>query len=380
LKRILFISSYNTGYGHKSITDSLKEEFKKYDRWVKVDELDAFMLGGTFTQTLGGLYNQVAVSTPLLWKFAYSLGNWFPGIVNFIAEKSIKKAFTKLIKANTPDIIVTVHPGFVAPVISILKNLGLDIPVVPIIADLDNVSYLWADKRSLYTICPTKNAKETMLKLGLREDRLKLIGFPTRGRFNTFNPEAEYSISNTILQKQRLTFLLMNGSEGVSHSVNMAKVLLNSFDCNVVVLAGRNNTLKNSLEKELLPQYSGRVTVCGFINNVEHYMTISDILILRASPNVLMEAINLCKPVIVTGAFTGQEEKNPQFVLDNNLGVVCTEINKLPAAVNELLSEKGLKLEQIYKSQLSFRNPLAARQISQSIVEILEKQEEKIAN
>jgi UDP-N-acetylglucosamine:LPS N-acetylglucosamine transferase len=380
LKRILFISSYNTGYGHQSITESLKEELQKYNRWVEVDELDAFELGGTFTKTLGGLYNQVAVSTPLLWKFAYNLGNWFPGIVNFIAEKSIKGAFTKLIKTNTPDIIVTVHPGFVAPVISILEKLELDIPVVPIIADLDNVSYLWADKRSTYTICPTNESKRTMLKLGVKEDKLKVIGFPTRGRFNTFIPEPQYSVSNTILQKDRLSFLLMNGSEGVSHSIKMAKVLLSNFDCNVTVLAGRNDSLKKSLEKELLPQYSGRVTICGFIKNVEHYMTISDILVLRASPNVLMEAVNLCKPVIVTGAFTGQEEKNPEFVLSNNLGIVCTEIDKLPAAINGLLANKGEKLEQIYKSQLNFRNPSAAKQIAESVISILESQEEKLAN
>lgn len=374
MKNILFISSNNTGHGHKSITQSLLEQFAKFGKSVNVVEVDGFDFGGILTRSLGKLYNKVAVYAPRLWGAFYKLGNICPSIINFFAVKNMKKSIIKLVNDVNPDLIVTVHPGFVGSVIDVLEEIHRDIPVVVIVADLDNISSLWADKRSLYTICPSINSMNSLLKLGVPQDRIKLLGFPVREQFNKSVHTDSRQVIGPMLTSKRLSFLIMNGSQGVGYSSKIARILLKNFDCTVTILAGGNKVLKKKLEMQLSSIYKDRVKVCGFISNVEDYMSASDILILRASPNVLMEAVNLCKPIIVTGAFTGQEEKNPDYVVNNNLGVSCTNIKMLPQTVMGLLAEDGRKLKEIYESQLSYRKPNASRDMAKFFVDVLEEQ------
>lgn len=368
MKKILILTAENTGHGHKSITQSICEQYDMLKYPVEVKEVDSFSLGGRLIQFSGRIYNGLAVNTPLLWKLVYQSSNIHPGLVNFIISKMIKKNFLKLIRETKPDIIVSLHACFVGSVLNIIEEEKLNIPLITYVADFDNVTSLWADKRTLCTICPTENSKRTMVKCGVSENRIKVFGFPARDRFNRYNLDNE-ELAPIACTKQDgiIKFMIMNGSQGTKKSVRMAKVLLDNFNCNVTILAGRNKALKALLETLLFPKYKDRVTILGFVENVEHYMLNSDILILRASPNVVTEAVNLCRPIIVTGSLLGQEEKNPQFVVDNNLGIICRKISHLPEAVDSLLAEDGRKLNQIYLSQLKYRKPQAAKDIAEFI-------------
>ncbi len=368
---ILFVSSNNTGYGHRSITESLGERISEASPLTPVHEADGFMLGGRLTGTLSRMYNTVAVNAPLVWRICYSFGNICPSLVNFFSARNIRKGFEKLVIDVQPGLIVVVHPGFVSPVIDILERMRMKIPVVVMVADLDNVSCLWADKRAQYIICPTENARQIMLEKGVPEEKIKVFGFPVRRRFCDISSGKEEEPAAPVLKKDSLIFLLMNGSQGVGCLIRIARILLKNFKCLVIILAGKNRALRSSLEKNLIPEYRGKVTICGFIENVEHYMSISDILIIRASPNVLIEAVNVCKPVIITGALTGQEEKNPKFVEDNKLGVVCEEISRLPDTIRDLLADDCRKLMDIRTHQQSFRQPDAAREIAAFLLDIL---------
>ncbi len=55
----------------------------------------------------------------------------------------------------------------------------------------------------------------------------------------------------------------------------------------VVVIAGRNRTLKQDLDRMELP---GSFRIEGFVGNMEIWMRASDILVTKAGPNTLAEA------------------------------------------------------------------------------------------
>jgi len=377
MSSILFVSSFYTGHGHKSITAALGEQLSELDPGVTVDEIDGFMLGGPLSVWLSRMYDKVATCAPAFWKVYYGLGNIFPSVSRIFMARSIKKGFCRAVELKRPDLIVSVHPSFVGSVEDILDAKGWKIPVISYIADLDNVSKIWADKRSHYTICPTENARLTMLKYGVPECKIKVFGFPVRKRFNQIEPCRATSYYERMRQKNRLQFLIMNGSQGRRQAVEMASILLEHYDCRVVILAGNNDIFRAETEKSL-EAYKDRVEVCGFIENVEKYMLESDILLLRASPNVMMEAVNLCRPFIVTGSLTGQEEKNPDFAVANKLGVVCTDTQKLTDTVNELLADDGRKVDEIAASQLAFRQPEASRRTAELFLSALKGQVEGI--
>lgn len=367
---ILFISSFYTGHGHKSITAALREQLSELDPDTVVDEIDGFMLGGPMSAWMSRMYDKVATKAPAFWKVYYGLGNIFPSVSRIFMARSIKNGFYRVLEAKRPDLIVSVHPSFVGSVEDLLDARGLKIPVISYIADLDSVSRIWADERSFFTVCPTENARLTMLKYGVPDCKIKVFGFPVRKRFNQTGPCGATSYYERLKQKNRLQFLIMNGSQGRRQAVEMARLLLGHYDCRVVILAGNNENFKAEAKKTL-EAYKDRLEVCGFVEDVEKYMLESDILLLRASPNVMMEAVNLCKPFIVTGSLTGQEEKNPQFAAVNKLGVVCSDTGKLTDTVNVLLADGGRKLDEIAASQMAFRQPEASRRAAELFLSAL---------
>jgi processive 1,2-diacylglycerol beta-glucosyltransferase len=367
---ILFISSFYTGHGHKSITAALREQLSELDPDTAVDEIDGFMLGGPVSAWMSRMYDKVATKAPAFWKVYYGLGNVFPSVSRIFMARSIKKSFYRVLDTKRPDLIVSVHPSFVGSVEDLLDAGGWKIPVISYIADLDNVSRIWADKRSFCTICPTENARLTMLNYGVPDSKIKVFGFPVRKRFNQTGSCRATSYYEHFKQKKELQFLIMNGSQGRQQAVEMARILLGHYDCRVVILAGNNKKFRAEAKKSL-EGYKDRLEVCGFVEDVEKYMLESDILLLRASPNVMMEAVNLCRPFIVTGSLTGQEEKNPQFAETNNLGVVCGDTLKLTDTVNGLLADGGRKLAEIAASQLAFRQPEASRRAAELFLSAL---------
>jgi UDP-N-acetylglucosamine:LPS N-acetylglucosamine transferase len=363
--KIMFLSADNTGSGHRSITESLKHQLKNLEPNVEITVVDGFRLGGKLMTLIGNSYNFFAVNMPALWSFVYSLGEFMVRPAVLVFGAMIKKRLTKCIDEVRPDIIVSVHALFLGSVLNVIEKNNLDIPVIPIIADLDNVARLWADKRSSCTICPSIESKNKMLSAGLSEEKLKLTGFPVRSEFC----DMQDKVSDKYELKDKLNFLIVSGSQGSRQILKTTNTLLKSENAFVTIIAGNNTILKSYLEKMLSPYIGTRVNILGFTKEMKKYMLEADILVVRASPNVLMEAINLNKPVIVTGSLMGQEAKNPDYVLKYNLGVVCKDMKKLPSIVDSLLAENGKKLKEIKSNQKNFIKKNAALEIAEIILD-----------
>jgi UDP:flavonoid glycosyltransferase YjiC (YdhE family) len=92
--------------------------------------------------------------------------------------------------------------------------------------------------------------------------------------------------------------------------------------------------LKAELEKLGLGEH---VHIYGFVNNMEELMGASDLVITKAGPGTLMEALVIGRPVIVTEAIGMQERGNIDFVLNHELGAFCPTTDRIVPAVGEIM-------------------------------------------
>lgn len=371
MNRILFISSEHTGSGHKSIIQALSKQLLRLSPDIQFTVIDGFELGGRFLRSSGRSYDFFAVHFPVLWGLIYQLSNPFKALINSVVAHSIKRSLLKQIDAFHPDLIVSVHNLFVGSVINVLDRADLDIPVISLIADLDNVTSLWADKRTRCTICPSHEARQSMENAGITSDKLFLTGFPVRCEFCDLN--LSVPLHRPDIHNEDVSILLISGSQGSARVLKIAKILLNNERIRITIIAGHNTALKKFMEKSLSSYIGHRVMIYGFVADVKTHMLRADLVIMRASPNVLMEAVNLCKPVIVTGSLNGQEAKNPEFVLKHRLGLYCSDINRLPSMIAELLKNDGEGLIQIAESQYIFRKPESTREIAELLIQITKR-------
>lgn len=365
--KMLFISADSTGNGHKSITEALRYQIKRLDAHMQIKVIDGFSMGNSFFRALSNLYNPIAVKTPLIWGWLYRMANHMTKPINVLCAWIIKKKFLHILEEEQPDIIVSVHAVFAGSVTRIIEKNNLNIPVILFIADLDNVSNLWADPRAKYILCPTVESKESMESLGIPSEKLNVVGFPVREEFCVDIPNMDEEGKEPV--NDRISILFINGSQGSGQVLKMAKELLENIDCRITIITGKNEGLKQQLQKELADYPEERVNVTGFTKDIKSLMVEADILVLRASPNVLMEAVNLSKPIIVIGALKGQEEKNPEFIERYQLGCICRNYQNIVGIVNELYSSDRKKLLTLKNNLVHFRNPEVAYNIAEFILQ-----------
>jgi len=364
---ILILSSNVTGYGHKSIADSLLEQFAYYpDVHVKV--VDGFSLGGRLGLKAGKMYGSITRTSKDAWKIIWDITKKKPAIITELSELTIQERFIRLLHEFMPDAIITTHPNYNASVTNILSGLGSKIPLYAIVADPVTISPLWCNPMADYTICPTEEAKETCLNHGVPQERIKVFGFPVRQRFtrhlcNT-GGTIEIGCADSIRTPgSTLKFMIMSGGEGSGNMNRIAGILLKNFNCTLKIICGRNKLLKKRLEHTLAGKYPGRIEIMGFTENIQELMMEMDILFARASPNTMMEAVMCNVPMIITGALPGQEEGNPAFAGKHSLGMVCTDPAFLKDAIHVLMQNNFEKWMDIKRAQIKYRNPNSAKDI-----------------
>jgi processive 1,2-diacylglycerol beta-glucosyltransferase len=348
---ILIVTSYSTGQGHKSITEALLSQFKKIAPEDRTVVIDGFETGNVVAKASGRAYNALAVYAPWLWGAMYAFFDAASGLMNKLMARSIKNGFLERIEEIKPDVIVSVHAAFVGSILDIMEKAGKSVPVVVVVADLDNVTSLWLDKRAASIICPTEEAARRIRSLGMPEEKVKVVGLPVRERFLAKPAELAGPKDEGLPLA-----LLISGSQGSKKSRKMIKALLDSKRCRVRAITGSNALLKSSLELLFCRKLGQELEVLGFTQEVDKHMREADFLIARASPNVLMEAVCMEKPLIVTETFYGQERKNPQFILNHNLGIECRKLKKLPDAVDSLMKDGQKLYDSIRESQKAFKN------------------------
>jgi processive 1,2-diacylglycerol beta-glucosyltransferase len=371
MKNVMIISSDYTGHGHKSISEALQEQFRNHED-VCLNIIDGFELGGNMWTKVGKSYGLVTRNAKDLWKLAWNISKRSTSIIHEFTELTIRENFLRLLRKLKPDLIICVHPVFNTPILNILREYKINIPFATFVADLVTISPLWADKRADCIICPTEEAKQRCIGFGVAEHSIKVIGFPVRQRFTKHI--ADNIQKNDYTLDKPLKCLIMSGGEGSGDMNTVSKILLDNFNCDVSIIVGRNVTMKEKLDKNLLPLYPGRVEIHGYVTNIQDYMLESDIAFTRGSPNVMMEAVACNVPLIITGALPGQEAENPDFAVNNNLGIYCKELSELSSIVSGLLAENAKGLNKIKQAQRDFFDHDSAKKIVEHSLSLIKNE------
>ncbi|MDO4548280.1 MAG: glycosyltransferase [Clostridia bacterium] len=362
MKKIMILSSNFTGHGHASIAQALTEQFDKYDD-IRYTVVDGFELIGKMGVKMSKIYGPITRNAKEFWKMSYALVDQHPQALLDPMTVAIHDRFIAKLCTFMPDLILTVHPFFNGTILNILEFYELDIPVYALQADLINITAAWCDPRAKLTLCPTREAYECSIKQGMPPKKLRICGFPTRAQFT----EAARTRDTEEYDGSRpLKCLIMSGGEGSGNLLRYAEELLKNVFCTVEVICGRNRKMYEKIKKETA-SYGSRIKVHGFLTDVHEYMLSSDLIILRGSPNTMMEAVVLGLPMVITGSLPGQEADNPAMMIAHNLGVICSNPDIIASIVGTLMRDGGKRLREIRNAEREYRNLDNAINIAQII-------------
>jgi 1,2-diacylglycerol 3-beta-galactosyltransferase len=360
-KKILYFFS-DTGGGHRSAAAAVIKavEHLSGDRYGQ-EMIDVFAACSGFLNVFAKLYAPVIKYSPRLWGQLYY---WLDDEkkleqLELISRPFILKELKKMLAEKRPDIIVSVHPMVNHLTIEAIKESGLGIPFIIVITDPVTLHRAWITPGADQVIVATPEAKKLAVKYGMPEKKIKTIGMPIDPKFFINRKKSKRGA-------HRFTVLVMGGGEGGGGMYDIIREFgASRFDGQLIVITGRNKQLEVRLKKEA-EGFNFPLRVFGFTNQVYELMSESDLIITKAGPGTIAEAMAMNLPIIITSWLPGQEEGNVEFVVRANVGRVSKDPKRVVELVNELRTTS--EFEEMKKNIQRVSRPQAALDIAREIV------------
>lgn len=108
------------------------------------------------------------------------------------------------------------------------------------------------------------------------------------------------------------------------------------------------------------------VLVKGFVNNMPELMCASDIIITKAGPGTISEALICGLPMVLNAFVPCQEEGNIPYVTDNGVGVFESNPKKVATVIDGWLSG-GEKLKELSAHAKALGKPAALLDICRDL-------------
>ena len=113
------------------------------------------------------------------------------------------------------------------------------------------------------------------------------------------------------------------------------------------------------------------VTVQGFVTNMPDWMGAADLIITKAGPSTIAEALVVGLPILLCGFIPGQEEGNVPFVVEQGAGVYVEKPTEIARRVGEWLRPGNPMLVQMAARARALGRPAAAEEIAEEILRLL---------
>jgi len=365
-KAIIFMA--DSGGGHRSAAQALKEafDFLQPGEW-EVHFIDVFSLLPFPFNKSGGSYRPMVTYTPWLWSFLWNLAQnrWFLDFVFGFFTPLTRNALLKLIRDYEPDLAISVHQFSNVVPVKVFRDGGWGGFFATVVTDLVTTPLAWFYPGVDACFVPTPEAREMALKAGIHPDKVYLKGFPVSLRFQP--PEDKREVRKALkLEEEATTLLLMGGGEGMGKIFPVALAINEaSLPVQLLIVTGRNQGLRRALERV---NWKIPCRIYGFVDFVHSLMQASDVVLTKAGPGTIYEAITVGVPVLLIDFVPGQETGNVDFVVRNRLGAFAPSPEKVVAVLEEWFSAPAL-LDEMKAQARKLANPKASLEIVSLLLE-----------
>jgi 1,2-diacylglycerol 3-beta-galactosyltransferase len=270
------------------------------------------------------------------------------------------------VNEHPADLLVSVHP--VANSFA-LKALGKNRPpFVTVVTDMVSTHALWFDKRADLILVPTRMARESALQNNMSPEKVRVAGQPISLQ------HCETACDKASLRKKykwqadKFTVLLVGGGEGMGPLAETAHAIDESgLDISLVIVTGRNSKLRKELEEF---NWENPTHIYGFVHDMPDFMSASDVIVTKAGPGTIAEALVAGLPMILYAKLPGQEDGNVTYVENRGVGVWAPDPLKVVQTLTRWYCHPADR-EKIIQNCLGAARPNASRLIAQVLGEMV---------
>lgn len=365
---ILFLFS-DTGGGHRSAAEAIIEALDlEYPGIFKYEMVDFFQVYAQSPINLAGSTYTAMSRMDYLWKLAFETSDDADRmrVIYAMLWPYIRLYIYWMHRKHPCDVIVSVHPLINTPFLRAKTKKADSTPYITVVTDLVSTHTAWFNNQADLIIVPTKQAAQNALEINIDPEKIKVVGLPVADRFCQPVGDKPTLRKKMGWPEDKVVILLVGGGEGMGPLGEVSMKINNAnLDATLVVITGRNKNLKKKLEQSKwnIPAY-----IYGFVKDMPEFMRAADILVSKAGPGTISEALIAELPIILYHRISGQEEGNVSYVIDKGAGIWAPETDDIVDALREWLDEPQKRLEAVSNAKKLAR-PDASRQIARAIAE-----------
>ena len=376
-RRILILSS-DFGEGHQQVAEAVRQVLAAHYGDVEcqivniVEHLHPRL--HLFSRTM---FLQAVQKMPTLYGYLYRKtynAKASSYIMNELTSIGLKR-LERLLHELQPDIVVSTFP-FSSGAVSLLRKQGVtNVPLVTIITD-HTIHQAWIHPETDLYLVGSEGVKEGLIKSGVPTERVQVTGLPLRIAFDAqlskYDLRMRYGLSPNIP-----TLTILGGGYGMFGEDLLNRTLFDNLDFpfQLIVLCGHNEKLRADLERELQGSRH-RVIIKGYVNNMQEWMAMSDLIITKPGGVTTAEAMALEIPMLLYKPIPGQEEDNLRYLTHAGVAEAATSREMLMMKLCTLLQEDE-NLLQMQRCARREGRKLASHDAARLILEIVNQSLER---
>ncbi len=325
-QKILIFTS-KTGGGHISLAEALRDRLSDQYTIEMIDPQP---------RVIHAHYRLVSRHALWLWaaEFRFSDTPARARAAHRIYSTLLVRNVAAALRRSAPDLVMTTYPFLTSEVKEAMRRFGQPLPFIMLFADPNGVHQSWLTEQGAEGVfAPTRETYDQALAAGFPPERLHLTGWPVRAQFyRDFSASRPSALAAMGLQPDRLTVFLQGGGEGAARFVRTVENLLQVENIQIILAAGTNRRLYRRF------QHTPRLFALPFTKEIATYMSAADVVMGKAGPNMLFEAVTLGKPFIATAYIPGQEQANLEFIQRHHLGWVALQAADQRQLLHDLIA------------------------------------------
>jgi len=369
-KKITFLFS-DTGGGHRSASEAIIEALDlEYPGVFEYQLVDFFEDYSPPPLNLAAPAYPIMSRLEYLWELAFKISN-DPDRMRVIYSTLwpyIRINLYRLLEDHPCDLFLSVHPLINIPLLRAMKKKGIHKPYIIVVTDLVSTHAAWYTNDADLVIIPTERAVQRALKANMKPEKLKIIGLPVANRFCVTSSDSVTLRKQLGWPEDKVITLLIGGGEGMGPLEEIAKKINTScLDTTLVVVAGRNKKLKDKLENI---DWNIPAFIYGFVKEMPDFMRAANILVTKAGPGTISEALIAGLQIILYHLIPGQEEGNVSYVIDEGAGIWAPETEDIIHILEDWINHPEKRNQAVMNARRLAR-PNASRDIAHVIYEYL---------
>jgi UDP-N-acetylglucosamine:LPS N-acetylglucosamine transferase len=329
----LLILTANTGGGHVSLAEALRD--------LLADACDAEIVD-PYPAIVRLHYRLVSRHAPAIWAAEYALSDTPRSALaaHKLAAIALNRRLAALLRRGDYDLVLSTFPFLSYEAVRAIRSLARPIPFVMLPSDPDRLHATWLTERgAAATFAPTRETYAQMLAAGFAPERLHLTGWPVRRQFCDAARESRAAtLARLGLDPHCFTLFVQGGGEGSAGFARSVEIALAAAPDRIQII------LATGTNRGLAERFSGaaRVRAIPFTRTIAPLMAAADVVLGKAGPNALFEAVMLGKPFVATTYIPGQERANLAFIQSHGLGWVALDAPAQRQLLAALAANPGL--------------------------------------